>query len=314
MVFTPRDLVDQLLRDERYGQASGGGVTFSGGEPLRQPIALGACLERLGAAGVHRAVDTAGDVAAQAVRTVAPHVALWLWDVKTADERVFAGQAGGDLDRVLANLRWVLASALEADLPDEALRQRLRDAPKFGNDDDRADRGALRLLEIRRAATDRLEREHDHPPYLACHVVRSLHRLNGLGLGATPDGRHAGEPLADSLGAELGTATEGPTAMLNSVLKIDAAAYYGGGTNLNLALSPQAAEPGVLRALVDAFFDAGGQELQFNALDVATLRDALARPDRYRDLIVRIAGFNALWCKLSQAEREEIVARAVAAF
>ena len=69
-----------------------------------------------------------------------------------------------------------LVAALEADLPDEALRQRLRDAPKFGNDDDRADRWALRLLEIRRAATDRLEREHDHPPYLACHVVRSLHR------------------------------------------------------------------------------------------------------------------------------------------
>lgn len=110
-MFTPRDLVDQLLRDERYWQASGGGVTFSGGEPLRQPVALRACLERLGAAGVHRAVDTAGDVAAQAVRTVAAHVDLWLWDVKTADERVFAEQAGGDLDRVLANLRWVLASA-----------------------------------------------------------------------------------------------------------------------------------------------------------------------------------------------------------
>lgn len=69
------------------------------------------------------------------------------------------------------------------------------------------------------------------PRHLVAHVIRSLHHLDGRHLGAIPDGRQADQPLADSVGAQVGTALEGPTAILNSVCKMQPARYWtGGGT------------------------------------------------------------------------------------
>ncbi|HET6455618.1 MAG TPA: glycine radical domain-containing protein, partial [Armatimonadota bacterium] len=99
-------------------------------------------------------------------------------------------------------------------------------------------------------------------------------------------------------------------ALLNSVLKLRPAEYWQGGYNLNLTLSPNTVSDKNLLALVDAFFADGGQELQIGCLDADTLRDAKANPEKYPDLLVRIAGFNALFAKLSPAEQDELIARA----
>jgi len=195
---------------------------------------------------------------------------------------------------------------------DAALLERIAAAPKWGNDDDRADRWALALNRARDRALRRVSGRHQLPPFAVCHVVRSLHHFYGAPLGPTPDGRRAGEPLGDSIGAVQGTARNGPTATLNSVLKLDAKRWYSGVYNLNITLPAGQASPGVVRSLMEAFFADGGQELQFNVLDAERLRDAKKHPERYRDLVVRIAGLNARFVELSELEQDELIRRAEA--
>jgi formate C-acetyltransferase len=141
-------------------------------------------------------------------------------------------------------------------------------------------------------------------------VVRSLHHLDGQRLGASADGRHAGEPVGDSLGAVAGTAMAGPTAMLQSVLRVDTVAHYPGGTNLNVTLTSGQATPECIEALVAGFFGEGGQEIQINVLDAATLRQAQADPASHGDLVVRVAGLCARFVELSRREQAELIARA----
>ncbi|MDA3960335.1 MAG: hypothetical protein PF961_06070 [Planctomycetota bacterium] len=203
-----------------------------------------------------------------------------------------------------------LRAALRGDWPDESLRQRFLAVTAWGNDDPQIDAIARRILDARHRAGDRVAAALGLPGLLYCHVVRSLHHMAGKTLGATADGRHAGEALGDSLGACSGRALAGPTAVLGSVLTLDPARDYGGGTNLNLNLNPQGMRLDHLRALVEGFFIDGGQELQIACVSAAQLRDAQCHPERHRDLLVRIAGFNARFVELSALEQQEIVARA----
>jgi formate C-acetyltransferase len=131
---------------------------------------------------------------------------------------------------------------------------------------------------------------------------------------ATPDGRLAGEPLADSIGPQGGSSRAGPTALLASVRKLNAARHYSGGYNLNLTLGPGSDAKTVdsVLALTDVFFAQGGQELQIAALDAWTLLKAREHPEQYPGLLVRIAGFNALFGRLSRCEQDELIARAQA--
>lgn len=192
---------------------------------------------------------------------------------------------------------------------DEAVLDRCRAAPKWGNDDARADDWLPLIDGERRGVLDRLAAAAEIPALAVCHVVRSQHHLDGRDLGATPDGRRAGDPLGDSLGAVIGTASEGPTAILNSVLKADPLAYRG-GSNCNLSLVSSQAQPPILDALISGFFADGGQELQVAVLDPSTLRAAQTNPERFADLVVRIAGFNARFVELSRLEQDEVIRRA----
>ena len=142
-----------------------------------------------------------------------------------------------------------IVAALRADFAGaEALQQCLRAAPKWGQGDPAADHWALALLEVRERVLDEVDREFGDAAHAVCHVVRSLHHLDGRRLGASADGRQAGAPLADSIGAELGTACNGPTGVLRSVAGIDASRFYRGGYNLNLALPAGRTHPADLWA------------------------------------------------------------------
>ncbi|MCX6375703.1 MAG: hypothetical protein NTU88_06680, partial [Armatimonadetes bacterium] len=194
------------------------------------------------------------------------------------------------------------------------IRQLLLNAPKWGNDDDRADKWALAWIEMRNELLREVEPELGDRRHVSQHVVRSLHHIDGAKLGATPDGRKAGTPLADSIGAQAGTALQGPTALLNSVIKLRPSEFWQGGYNLNLTISALSASDPYLRpnllAMVEAFFANGGQELQIGCLDADTLRDAKEHPEKYPGLLVRIAGFNALFTRLSPTEQDELISRA----
>ena len=200
------------------------------------------------------------------------------------------------------------------------LRARLRAAPKWGNDDGRADRYAPLLTAMRERVLTSLSA--DGRPgavgagrHTVCHVVRSLHHLDGKRIAASPDGRLAWTPVADSIGAEVGTAQAGPTGILNSVAKLGISETYAGGTNLNLTLpASQWRDPEMqsdLLALVETAFAQGAQELQIAVLDADTLRDAQAHPERHGDVLVRIAGFNARFVDLAPLEQEELIRRAM---
>jgi formate C-acetyltransferase len=203
-----------------------------------------------------------------------------------------------------------LVDALRDDYTDERVREGLLMAPKWGNDDPCADRWALALIEMRERVLDRVDEQFGHGSHVVCHVVRSLHRLDGRQIAASPDGRHAHAPVGDSIGAVVGTARGGPTAVLNSVLRLDAARYYRGGYNLNLTLSPRSTTPAVVATLIETFFNEGGQELQVNCFDAATLRAAQRDPLQHGDLVVRVAGFSARFVDLSRAEQDELITRA----
>jgi pyruvate-formate lyase len=203
-----------------------------------------------------------------------------------------------------------LVEALRADLADECVREQLLDAPKWGNDDPRADHWALALVEMRERVLACVDAQFGHSPHVVCHVVRSLHRLDGHRISASADGRYGGTPVGDSIGAVTGTARRGPTAILDSVLKLDAARYYRGGYNLNLTLDRTSTTPEVVGTLVEAFFGEGGQELQVSCYDAGLLREAQREPVGHGDLVVRVAGFNARFVDLSREEQDELIERA----
>ncbi len=203
-----------------------------------------------------------------------------------------------------------LLQAMRDNFQDRSVRAHLLAAPKWGNNDDRADQWATELIAMRERALDEIDARYGDSLHMVCHVVRSLHYLDGKRIAASPDGRFAWTPVADSIGAQTGTAMAGPTAVLNSVVKLDAARNYRGGYNLNLTLSKTSTTPDSLLPLIETFFANGGQELQVNCFDAKILRAARETPELYGDLIVRISGFSTRFVDLSSVEQEELIERA----
>ncbi|MDA3960336.1 MAG: radical SAM protein [Planctomycetota bacterium] len=109
----PDDLAQELLRDRRFWDRSGGGVTLSGGDPLLQAAGAAQLLARLGAAGVHRCVETAGMVPVAAVEALLDVVDLWLFDYKHADPADLRAATGADRGHIEANLTRVLESGAD---------------------------------------------------------------------------------------------------------------------------------------------------------------------------------------------------------
>jgi formate C-acetyltransferase len=143
--------------------------------------------------------------------------------------------------------------------------------------------------------------------------TKSAHNPFGMVTGALPNGKKAGVALTDgSISAMPGTDVNGPTALVMSGAKgIDAVAYCA--THMNMKLPPDQLDTrkgreNVLR-LVKTLFDNGGYHIQFNVLNTDILRDAQKNPEKYRDLVVRVAGFSAFFTKLHVGVQNEIIDR-----
>ncbi len=194
------------------------------------------------------------------------------------------------------------------------LRARLLAAPKHGNDDPRLV-DIVRLVErMRDEPVKSICRDpRDGTPFGNSHVVRSGAVTQGRVTGATPDGRRAGTPLAASVAASAGCETSGPTALLNSILQLDPVRSWQCGYNVNLRLQPSMlAEPAGrerTRAMLNSYFERGGQEMQINCVDTATLRAAQERPEDFGDLVVRVAGFSEFFTKLAPDIQADVIAR-----
>ena len=130
--------------------------------------------------------------------------------------------------------------------------------------------------------------------------------------GATPDGRNAGQPLADGISPVQQMDKNGPTAILTSVSKIKQV-HYSNGTLLNMKFSPSClqGEEGIrkLTQLIQTYFDMGGMEMQINVISADTLKDAQKHPEDYKDLVVRVAGFSAYFVELHITGQNDLISR-----
>jgi len=205
-----------------------------------------------------------------------------------------------------------LLEALSTDFEGrEKLRLRLwNKTPKYGNDDKYAD-GILRSV------FDVFFDEINGRPNTkngCCRVnylSTTCHIYFGSVTGATPDGRHAWLPVSDGISPSQGADQFGPTAVIRSAARMDHART--GGTLLNQKFTPSLVEGenGLknLAHLVRSYFKMNGHHIQFNVVTAETLRAAQERPEQYRDLIVRVAGYSDYFCDLTKGLQDEIIAR-----
>ena len=134
----------------------------------------------------------------------------------------------------------------------------------------------------------------------------------GAQTGATPDGRLAHTPVADGVSTYAGTDVNGPTAACNSVAKLDHM-IASNGTLFNMKFHPSAlaGEKGLdnIINMIRGFFDQKGFHMQFNVVDRNTLLDAQVHPEKYSHLVVRVAGYSALFTTLSRSLQDDIISR-----
>ena len=196
---------------------------------------------------------------------------------------------------------------------DEVWRQRFVNRyPKYGNDVDEVDKVGRRFLEHYGEVVATYENPRGGRFQPGSYTV-SAHIPLGEACGATPDGRRAHEQLADGgLSPMVGRDKHGPTASLRSVSKLDNV-LDSNGSLLNVKFTPStlAGDAGLakLSAYLRAFSRLGIQHVQFNVVDRSTLLDAQAHPENHKDLVVRVAGYSAMFVELSKPVQDDIINR-----
>jgi len=143
-------------------------------------------------------------------------------------------------------------------------------------------------------------------------VSITAHGPGGSLVGATPDGRYAGENLADgTVSPAQGRDTHGPTAIIRSTTTVDQSVFQS--TLLNMKFHPSALKTEddlkKLASLIKTYCDMGGKHVQFNVVGKDLLLDAQKHPEKHRDLIVRVAGYSAYFVTLTKAIQQDIIKR-----
>lgn len=212
-------------------------------------------------------------------------------------------------------LRWdELIAALKANFDgNEKLRQILiNEVPKYGNDQPYVDNIGNSILDHLSKEISLYKNARQGRYLIALYSVSS-HVLLADRVGALPDGRKHGMVLADGgVSCSQGMDKEGPTALLNSVVRLDPFKAIG-STLLNVKLHPnvftdQKNIPKIA-SLIKTYFLNKGQHLQFNVIDTKTLREAQRHPERYPFLVVRVAGFSVLFATIDPRLQEDIIQR-----
>ena len=194
---------------------------------------------------------------------------------------------------------------------EEILRQTIiNKTPFFGNNDNYADSIAVRVYNdlfnaIEGKPNTKGECFHLNMLSTTCHVYF------GKVMGATPNGRPAGRAISDGTSPSQGSDTHGPTSVIQSLGRLDQ--IKSGGTLLNLRFLPNLVKSeqdvAKLASLIRTYFSLSGHHIQFNIVDTATLRDAQQKPEEYRDLLVRMAGYSDYFNDMNTDLQEEIISR-----
>ena len=193
----------------------------------------------------------------------------------------------------------------------EELRQKAIACPKYGNDDDYVDLIARDLADFYRQEVVQYKDIYGSH-FVTAFMGISNYLPTGKVLGATPEGRHAKDPINEGVSPMTGTDTSTCLAALRSAAKMKHD-MHSGGTLLNLRLNHDlvATKRGRanLGAMLQSYFAIGGFHVQFNTISNEVLKDAQLNPDKYRSLLVRVAGYSAQFTNLSKEMQDSIMAR-----
>ncbi len=191
------------------------------------------------------------------------------------------------------------------------IRELIDQVPKFGNDDEVVDAFARDVAYTYTKPLQEFRNPRGGMFQAGLYPVSANVPL-GAQTGATPDGRLAHTPVADGVSPSAGKDVHGPTAAANSVARLDHG-IASNGTLFNQKFHPTAlsGEKGLdnFVALIRSYFDQKGSHMQFNVVSRETLLDAQEHPENYRHLVVRVAGYSALFTTLSKSLQDDIIRR-----
>ncbi len=193
----------------------------------------------------------------------------------------------------------------------EEIRKLCLAAPKYGNGDPYVDTIAADLYQFW------ADQSFTYPTIFGgtmkpAGISITSYGPGGALTGATPDGRYAGEVLADgTMSAAQGRDTHGPTALMRSAMTINQTPYQSTLFNVKFHPSALASDEDLkkLGALIKTYFACGGKHVQFNVVNKEKVIDAQKHPEDYRDLIVRVAGYSAYFVQLSKRIQDDIIGR-----
>ena len=211
----------------------------------------------------------------------------------------------------------MIRSVLTMQLPEEEkkryeeIRDMIDELPKFGNDIDDVDEMARDVAYTYTRPLETFKNPRGGQYQAGLYPVSANVPL-GAQTGATPDGRLAHTPVADGVSPSSGKDVNGPTAACNSVARLDHG-IASNGTLFNMKMHPtaMAGQKGLENfvSLIRGYFDQKGMHMQFNVVDRQTLLDAQKHPEKYSGLVVRVAGYSALFTTLSKSLQDDIIRR-----
>lgn len=207
-----------------------------------------------------------------------------------------------------------MRSALESNWSGyEELRAEIKALPcKYGNGDPETDLYAHALAHY---FADRVNNRPNARGGVYKAIMHSARQFieQGEKTGALPDGRKSGEELSKNASPAIGADKNGVTALIASASKLDPSIYHESlCVDCMLHSSTAAGEKGIkaMKALLDAYYETDGMSIQFNVFNTDILREAQINPEKYKNLQVRVCGWNALWVNLSRKEQDAYIERA----
>ena len=245
---------------------------------------------------------------------------------------ITAGDSLAGIETAVFEKKWItgeqLDHALKTNFEDdtttptgEEIRLMLSNrVPKFGNDDDTADKWSVAVTDyigstyLKDFKNSRYGKGPTPCTYAYCQSSVTANVAMGKYVGALPNGRKAGMPLNTGISPESGNEKNGLTALINSVGKLPSI-WFSKGAIFNVRL-----DPGLLKTqegrkrvygVIKALFEKFQYHIQFNVISTETLRDAQKHPENYKDLLVRVAGYSAFFAPLNSELQEDIIRRSV---
>jgi len=204
-----------------------------------------------------------------------------------------------------------LVNHLKQNLQDHKWYAYLRNLAKFGNDNEAVDRCTVYVVDLFQSLLDGHENTRGGKYTTGLYSV-TAHKYFGEVTGALPNGRRKGESFASGISPANGLDANGPTAILNSVNRIDFT-RFANGVNLNLKFDAMTirGETGrfALQNMVKTYFNRGGMQVQLNVIDPSVLLKARDNPDAYPHLCIRISGYSAYFNDLTPEMKDEVIQR-----